>query len=78
MYRDDKIRSEMAIQRLNDEDMAAKTGLTRQTISLYRKGEAKDPKLSTLLSIANALGKDLLWLVEPRPEPVEVAQPVAA
>lgn len=78
MYRDDRIRSEMAIQRLNDEDMAEKTGLSRQTISLYRKGEAKDPKLSTLLSIADALSKDVLWIVEPRHEQVEVAQPAAA
>lgn len=72
MYRDDKIRSEMAIQRLNDEVMAEKTGLTRQTISLYRKGEAKDPKLSTLLSIAEALGKDVLWIVEPKQEAATV------
>lgn len=78
MYRDDKIRSEMAVQRLNDEDMAGKTGLTRQTISLYRKGEAKDPKLSTLCSIAEALGKDLLWIVEPRLEHATATQPAAA
>lgn len=69
MYRDDRIRSEMAVHRLNDEDMAEKTGLTRQTISLYRRGEAKAPKLSTLCSIAEALGKDVLWLIEPRLEP---------
>jgi transcriptional regulator with XRE-family HTH domain len=68
MYRDDKIRSEMAVQRLHDEDMAEKTGLTRQTIALYRKGEVKEPKLSSLQSIADALGKDLLWLTEPRLE----------
>jgi transcriptional regulator with XRE-family HTH domain len=42
MYRDDRIRSEMNTQRFTDEAMAEKTGLTRQTIALYRKGEAKD------------------------------------
>jgi transcriptional regulator with XRE-family HTH domain len=78
MYRDDKIRSEMAVQRLNDEEMAEKTGLTRQTISLYRKGEVKDPKLSTLTSIAVALGKDVLWLLEPKPEQVEAAEMATA
>jgi len=69
VYRDDKIRSEMAIQQLHDDDMAAKTGLTRQTIALLRKGEAKDVKLSTLDAVAKALGKEVHWLVEPRPEP---------
>lgn len=80
MYRDDRIRSEMAVLQMTDEDMADKTGLTRQTIALYRKGEAKDPKLSTLCSIAEALGKDVLWLVEPKsaPAPVAEAQPAAA
>lgn len=68
MYRDDRIRSEMAVQRLHDEAMAEKTGLARQTIALYRKGEVKEPKLSSLQSIAIALGKDLSWLVEPKPE----------
>ena len=67
MYRDDKIRAEMAVQRLHDEDMAEKTGLSRQTIALYRKGEVKEPKLSTLHSIAAALDKDVLWLLEPKP-----------
>ncbi len=76
MYRDDRIRSEMTAQRFTDEAMAEKTGLTRQTIAQYRKGEAKDPKLSTLTSIAAALGKDVLWLIEPKP--VEQAEPVAA
>lgn len=66
MFRDDKIRAEMAIQRLHDEDMAEKTGLSRQTIALYRRGEVKEPKLSTLHSIAAALGKDVLWLLEPK------------
>lgn len=78
MYRDDRIRSEMTLQRFSDEDMAEKTGLARQTIAQYRKGEAKDPKLSTLCSIAEALGKDVLWLVEPKPAAVEAAQPAAA
>jgi transcriptional regulator with XRE-family HTH domain len=68
MYRDDKIRSEMAIQRLDDQDMAAKTGLARQTIALYRKGEIKDPTLSSLTAITNALGKDIAWVVEAKPE----------
>lgn len=76
MYRDDRIRSEMTAQRFTDEAMAEKTGLTRQTIAQYRKGEAKDPKLSTLTSIATALGKDVLWLIEPKP--AEQAEPVAA
>jgi transcriptional regulator with XRE-family HTH domain len=76
MYRDDRIRSEMTARRFTDEAMAEKTGLTRQTIAQYRRGEAKDPKLSTLTSIAAALGKDVLWLVEPKP--VEQAEPVAA
>jgi transcriptional regulator with XRE-family HTH domain len=78
MYRDDRIRAEMAVQRLHDEAMAEKTGLTRQTIALYRKGEVKEPKLSTLQSIATALGKDVLWLVEPKPEPVEAAEMATA
>ncbi len=76
MYRDDRIRSEMAVLQMTDEAMAEKTGLTRQTIAQYRKGEAKDPKLSTLTSIAAALGKDVLWLIEPKP--AEQAEPVAA
>ena len=78
MYRDDRIRSEMAVLQMTDEGMAEKTGLTRQTIAQYRKGEAKDPKLSTLTSIAVALGKDVLWLIEPKPDPVEAAEMATA
>ena len=78
MYRDDRIRSEMTAQRFTDEAMAEKTGLTRQTIAQYRKGEAKDPKLSTLTSIAMALGKDVLWLIEPKPEQAEAVEMVTA
>jgi transcriptional regulator with XRE-family HTH domain len=68
----------MAIQRLHDEAMAVKTGLTRQTIALYRKGEVKEPKLSSLQSIADALGKDVLWLIEPKLDSVQQAQPAVA
>lgn len=78
MYRDDRIRSEMTAQRFTDEAMAEKTGLTRQTIAQYRKGEATDPKLSTLTSIATALGKDVLWLLEPKPAPVGAVEVMTA
>lgn len=78
MYRDDRIRSEMTEQRFTDEGLAEKTGLTRQTIAQYRKGEAKDPKLSTLTSIATALGKDVLWLIEPKPETAEAVEMATA
>lgn len=73
MYRDDKIRSEMALQNLNDETLGELSGLTRQTVASLRKGEAKDPKLSTLISLAEALGKDLAWLTERKTETAEAA-----
>jgi len=77
MYRDDKVRAEMAAQRLTDTDMEERTAalgnrLTRQTIALIRKGETIDPQLSTLAVIAQALGKDLPWIVETRREPEAV------
>lgn len=75
MYRDDKMRAEMAIQQINDEALAELTGLARQTISLYRKGEIRDPRVSTLTAIATGLGKDLLWILEPRHEQIHETAP---
>lgn len=77
MYRDDKVRAEMASQKLTDLDLVEKTQelgnrLSRHTIAGIRQGETRDPQMSTLDLIARALGKDLPWIVEPKPETVNV------
>jgi transcriptional regulator with XRE-family HTH domain len=64
-YRDDKIRAVMAAKRLTNDEVAEKTGLTRQTIGQIREGKV-DAKTSTLALIATALEIELSELFEPR------------
>ena len=72
MYRDDKIRAAMAAQRLTDEQLAEKIGVSRGTIGLLRAGKG-NPRYSTLKSVADALGLSMQELFEPRAEPEPAA-----
>lgn len=63
-YRDDKIRSVMAVRRISKEQLAEMTGLSRQTVGPVVEGKAKDPLTSTLTSIATALGIPMSELFE--------------
>jgi transcriptional regulator with XRE-family HTH domain len=65
-YRDDRLRAEMALQRLTDADLAAKSGVSEWTIGRLRRGDAADARYSTFVKIAAALGKDAAWLTAPR------------
>jgi transcriptional regulator with XRE-family HTH domain len=67
----------MAIQRLTDEDLVTKTGLTRPTIASIRNGEAENPGLRSLQKIADALGKDIFWLFQRPATTQEFKQEIA-
>lgn len=58
MYRDDLIRAAMAAQRLTNQKLAEKAGLSAFTVSLVRNG-SPTVRLSTLKAIADALGISL-------------------
>lgn len=66
MYRDDLIRAAQAAQNLTDEQLAEKSGIGRTTISFVTNGKAKDPRISTLKAIADALGLKLEDLFTPK------------
>ena len=56
------------LQQLMDEkglkpaDLARKTGLSKPTLSAIIHGDTCDPRISSLISIAEALQVDLRWL----------------
>jgi len=76
MYPADKIRIAMASQGLNNKEVAEKSGLTRQTVADITTGRAKDPKLSTIKTIVNAVGLEVEIHLIPKAESAE--QPQAA
>ena len=74
MYRDDKIRAAMAVQRITNAEIAERTGVNRELVANISNGRAEDAKLSTLKKIGDVLGLSLSDLFEPMPEPkTEVA-----
>jgi transcriptional regulator with XRE-family HTH domain len=64
-YRTDVINAAMGAQRLTNEALAQKAGVSAKTVSWVRNG---DPNvgLPTLKSIATALGLELHQLFEPK------------
>ncbi|HYL99769.1 MAG TPA: helix-turn-helix transcriptional regulator [Blastocatellia bacterium] len=63
-YRDDKIRARMAAERITQEQLAARAGLTRQTINAIANGKVANVQLPTLQAIADALGLKLAELFD--------------
>lgn len=76
-YRDDLIRSRMAGQTppLTSEQLAEKTRLSRTTISKIING-SPDIRLSSLFSVADALGLSMEELFAPKG--AQVGEPAAA
>ncbi|MDO5437023.1 MAG: helix-turn-helix transcriptional regulator [bacterium] len=58
-----KIRFERIKRKLSQEELAEITGLSRRAISCIECGTT-DPKYTTLLSVANALGITIVELLE--------------
>ena len=52
-----KIREAREEQRMTQEELAAKSGVSRSTIIAMESGQAKNYMMSTLLKVAHALGK---------------------
>jgi len=73
MYRADKIRAALGVKDWTDQELADRTGLRRQTISLIKRGGDNDVRLSSLISICDALGIPLQSLFEEEPEVANVA-----
>jgi transcriptional regulator with XRE-family HTH domain len=71
MYRDDKIRIAISEKGISVTKLAALAGLTRQTVAPIVDGSAKDPKLSSLTRIANALGIPLPDLFQAKAQRVD-------
>ena len=68
MYRDDKIRAAMAIQRITNAEIAERIGVNRELVANISNGRVEDAKLSTLKKIGDVLGLTLHELFEPREE----------
>lgn len=54
-----KIKEEREAQGLTQEELAAKSGVSRVTISLIESGKSTNVMISTLAKIATALGKSV-------------------
>lgn len=52
-----KIRETREEQRMTQEELAQKSGVSRGTIIALESGQAKNFMMSTLLKVAHALGK---------------------
>lgn len=60
----ERIRVEMDAQGLNPKALSKRAKLSETYIRDLLEGRSQDPKLSKILAVARALGKDLGWLVE--------------
>ena len=60
----ERIRAEMEAQGLNAKSLSKKAKLAETYVRDLLEGRSEDPKLSKILAVAQALGKDLAWLVE--------------
>jgi DNA-binding Xre family transcriptional regulator len=76
MIRHDRIRVAMAAKGWKLKDLENNTGISRQTLGPICDGKAKDARLSTLKTIADALNLKLSDLVEEE-EPIIEASKVA-
>lgn len=59
----ERIRAEMDAQRLTQKELARRAKLNETYVRDLLEGRSQDPKLSKILAVAQALGKDLAWLV---------------
>jgi transcriptional regulator with XRE-family HTH domain len=69
----ERIRAEMDAQSVTAKELARKAKLNETYVRDLLEGRSQDPKLSKILAVAQALGKDLSWLVE-GVEPSELAE----
>ena len=60
----ERIRAEMDAQGLNAKELSLRAKLSETYVRDLLEGRSQDPKLSKVLAVAQALGKDLAWLVE--------------
>lgn len=60
----ERIRAEMDRQGLNQKTLSLKAKLAETYVRDLLEGRSEDPKLSKILAVAQALGKDLKWLIE--------------
>lgn len=60
----ERIRWEMDRQSLTAKELARRAKLNETYVRDLMEGRSQDPKLSKILALAEALGKDLSWLVE--------------
>jgi transcriptional regulator with XRE-family HTH domain len=69
----ERIRTEMDAQGVTAKELARRAKLNETYIRDLLEGRSQDPKLSKILAVAHALGKDLSWLVEGA-EPTELGE----
>lgn len=60
----ERIRALMRQQGMNDADLARKTGVSAGTLSRVLSMETEDPRISTVLAIADALGSTVGYLLQ--------------
>lgn len=60
----ERIRALMRQQGMNDADLARRTGVSPGTLSRVLSMETEDPRISTVLAIADALGSTVGYLLQ--------------
>jgi transcriptional regulator with XRE-family HTH domain len=71
MYRTDLINGAMGKQRLTNEQVAEKAGVTTKVVSAVRNGK-ENIELPSLKKVADALGLSMEELFTPEPETANV------
>ncbi len=61
----ERMRTERKEQKLSQEEVAHRAGVSLRTYNALERGEALDPHYSTLRGIADALGVPVAALTEP-------------
>ena len=59
----DRLRQLRTAAKLTQQDLAVKAGLTTSAVAQLEAGKIKDPRMSTLLALAKALGVSVDGLV---------------
>ena len=77
MYPTEVINGAMGAHRLTNEKVAEKAGVTTKVVSAVRNGK-ENIMLPSLRAVAEAVGFDVEIRFNPKPQPIEEAQPEAA
>ena len=70
-----RLREEREKQSLSQSEVALRAGMDEPALSRIETGKNPNPTLDTLTRIANAIGKDVAFVLLYRPEPHPISAP---